>query len=257
MVIPRWHPGGKLSGMERLSPFPGMDPWIESRWGGVHHSLITDVQAQLNRRLPSDLVARVDERVFVGHLGGTAVLDEPVVIRFADEPVTEGFVEIVDAADQSLVITSIEVLSPTNKSHPQGRREYLAKRDEYHRGNVSTVEIDLLRRGEHILAVPSGYLLPPFDTPYRVCVRRAWRLDAHEAEYYPIPLRSRLPRVRIPLRESDTDVGLDLQVALEAGYVRNRLDLTDYTKSPDPPLDPADAAWAQERIDAWRSAANG
>jgi hypothetical protein len=35
------------------SPFPGMDPSIESSglWGGFHSSMLTEMRAELNRRL--------------------------------------------------------------------------------------------------------------------------------------------------------------------------------------------------------------
>jgi hypothetical protein len=42
-----------------------MDPYLEQFWGDVHHTMITYARAALQRELPNDLVARVDERVFV------------------------------------------------------------------------------------------------------------------------------------------------------------------------------------------------
>src|SRR5256885_6518067 len=47
------------------SPFPGMDPYLEARWGDVHQSLITYARDALQPNLPPDLRARVEERVFV------------------------------------------------------------------------------------------------------------------------------------------------------------------------------------------------
>jgi hypothetical protein len=47
------------------SPFPGMDPYLEEHWRDVHHNLVTFIQGDLNERMPSDLRARVEERVFV------------------------------------------------------------------------------------------------------------------------------------------------------------------------------------------------
>src|SRR5262245_3320500 len=47
------------------SPFPGMDPYLEQHWGDVHSSLIIYARDQLRRKLPGDLRARVEERVFV------------------------------------------------------------------------------------------------------------------------------------------------------------------------------------------------
>ena len=47
------------------SPFPGMDPYLEQFWGDVHHTMINRSRAAIQKQLPADLVARVDERVFV------------------------------------------------------------------------------------------------------------------------------------------------------------------------------------------------
>lgn len=47
------------------SPFPGLDPYLEARWGDVHQSLITYTRDTLQPNLPEDLRARVEERVFV------------------------------------------------------------------------------------------------------------------------------------------------------------------------------------------------
>jgi hypothetical protein len=47
------------------SPFPGMDPYLEPRWGDVHQRLITYAADQLGLQLPDDLRARVEERVYV------------------------------------------------------------------------------------------------------------------------------------------------------------------------------------------------
>ena len=47
------------------SPFPGMDPYLEQHWLDVHHRLATYARDQLQRKLPRDLRARIEERVFV------------------------------------------------------------------------------------------------------------------------------------------------------------------------------------------------
>src|SRR6266581_1902665 len=47
------------------SPFPGLDPYLEARWGDVHQRLITYAADQVGAQLPDDLRARIEERVFV------------------------------------------------------------------------------------------------------------------------------------------------------------------------------------------------
>src|SRR3954469_8780780 len=51
--------------MDIRSPFPGMDPWLESHWRDVHNALITYARDTLNPQLPGGLRARTEERVFV------------------------------------------------------------------------------------------------------------------------------------------------------------------------------------------------
>ncbi len=54
----------------------------------------------------------------------------------------------------------------------------------------------------------------------------------------------------MPLRESDADVLLDLQSLITQVYRHGRYDDIDYTIPPVPPLDAADAAWAEELLQA-------
>lgn len=63
-------------------------------------------------------------------------------------------------------------------------------------------------------------------------------------ELYPVPLSSRLPRLRIPLREPDPDVGLDLQAVFTQCYDNGGYgDLIDYRKPPPVDLSSEEAAW--------------
>jgi hypothetical protein len=77
---------------------------------------------------------------------------------------------------------------------------------------------------------------------YKVGVTRIHRLDAFE--FYPLPLRQRLPAVRIPLRPADSDVLLDLQALIDLAYANGGYDDIDYAQDPEPALDPDDADWA-------------
>lgn len=52
------------------SPFPGMDPYLERHWRDVHASLVIYARDQLDGRLPRDLRARVEERVFLESTSG-------------------------------------------------------------------------------------------------------------------------------------------------------------------------------------------
>jgi hypothetical protein len=251
------------------SPFPGMDPYLEQFWGDVHASLVLYARDQLQRLLPRDLRARVQERVFVdapqtgerdvypgvrivergrGPMVTTAppsgvTVAQPLILQLSDEPVTETFIEIIDVGSGRRVVTVIEVLSPANKRLGPGRDLYLRKQDELLAGQVSLVEIDLLRAGLSVLAVKPRRIPASYRTPYRMVVRRGWL--PLQAELYAVPLRERLPAIRVPLRQTDADATLDWQPVLDRCYdnVGYQDDL-DYEAEPDPPLPPEDAAWA-------------
>ena len=255
-----------------MNPFPGMNPYLERYWRDVHATLIVYARDALQAQLPTGLVARIEERVYVefpdesvrsiypdirvveqtGSSGGgvataVQVATEPVIIDLELlEPVTETYIEIVEPINGRL-ITVIEVLSAANKTPGEGREVYLRKQREIVRSGVSLVEIDLLRAGQHVLNIPVSEIPPKYRTYYFVCVMRGW--EPHRREIYPIYLQQPLPKVRVPLRRSDSDALLDLQELINRCYESGRYDqLIDYSRDPEPPLNPADAQWLHERL---------
>lgn len=250
------------------NPFPGMDPWMEDQWGDAHHSLITYARDQLRRVLPGDLRPRVVERVFiesplgpegerypdlriVEHVrtfrspaagGGGVAIAEPLIVEYVADPITEGFIEIVDVKTGNRLVTIIEVLSPSNKQPGEGQKAYLAKQEECRAAGVNIVDIDLLRGGHRVSVAQEAMIPPAYRTPYRVSVWRATRPRA--VELYRAPLRERLPPIKIPLRPADNDVLLELQPLIDAAYRNGTYEDTDYRRDPVPPLEPEDAAWA-------------
>jgi hypothetical protein len=250
-----------------------MDPYLEAHWGDVHATLIIYAREQLQRQLPSDLRARVEERVFVESddrerrsvypdvriyerprtrdrveatsPSGVAVA-EPLVVHRKSEPVTETFIEIREAGSGGRVITVIEVVSMSNKQPGEGRDLYLKKQAELLAGGVNSVEIDLLRGGAHITAAPPEMLPRSYRAPYRICVWRAARPQLWEV--YRVPLEDRLPAIAIPLRPTDADVPLDLQLLIDRCYETGAYDDLDYSDPLNPPLEPEAAAWAEELL---------
>jgi hypothetical protein len=169
---------------------------------------------------------------------------EPLRIRLPDEPVTQGFIEILDLATGRRVVTVIEVLSPSNKTAGQGRQLYARKQQECKDGGVNLVEIDLFRAGPWVLSVPEHLVPASHRTTYRVCVYRAgaeWL-----GEVYRVPLRERVPVISIPLRHDDADTPLDLQALIAQCYHNGGYDEDiDYQEEPHPPLSPDEARWAK------------
>jgi len=258
------------------SPFPGMDPYLERYWRGAHHRLVTYACDQLQTKLPQGFRADLEERVFVEAAGGddrivypdvhvvertrrgaadsgAAALAEggvavaaPLVVHVESEPFTQGRIEIIDVSSGRRVITVIELLSPANKTPGEGQDLYLKKQRETLEARVSLVEIDFTRSGKRVMVLPPHRVPPSHRTLYQVCVRRGYR-PSH-VEVYRVPLQEPLPAIGIPLREKDQDVILELQPLITQAYLNGRHDDIDYRADPDPPLDGADAAWADELL---------
>jgi hypothetical protein len=234
---------------------------------------VTYISDALNDQMPAELRARVEERIVlerpegigdglypdvrviehrpVGEPAPTAgegvATAEPIIVARGLEPLTEGFIEIIDASSGNKVITVIEVLSPTNKLPGEGRTAYLGKQRDVSHSDTSLVEIDLLRLGKHVVAVPLENIPRAQRTRYTVCVCRAWKQD--KAEVYPIRLQQRLPTVKVPLRRNDPNALLDLQALIEQCYRRGRYDGSlNYAADPEPPLTGGDAEWANELL---------
>jgi hypothetical protein len=267
------------------SPFPGMDPYLERHWGDVHQRLVTYTCDWLQTRLPGDLRARMQERVYIEipdarrgeyypdvrvierprrspSSGSTTAVAEPenataidadelvpadpIWIHLDIEPVTESYVEIVDVKSGHRVVTAIEVVSPTNKRPGEGQRLYLKKRDDLKLAGVNTVEIDLLRGGDRVLMVPPALVPPSHRAAYQVCIWRAAKPDVFAV--YPVRLRERLPVISIPLRPADREVPLALQAVLDQCYRNGGYDDIDYRGEPDPPLPADDASWTDSLL---------
>jgi hypothetical protein len=148
---------------------------------------------------------------------------------------------------QDRLVATIEVVSPFNKtpSH-QGFDKYRAKQREVLGGQAHLIEIDLLRRGTHVTAVPRDIARAkagPYD--YHISVHR---FDQPKDYFvYPIRLEQRLPVIAIPLLPEDPAVRVDLQAVFNRGYdagpYRKRI---RYGEDPiKPPLRREQAEWAR------------
>ena len=174
------------------TPFPGMDPYIESWiWGSFHSNLITAIYDRLNPRLPKRFIAstelfvwRVDnsERLLVGGpdvfvsdrdpvpgSGGVATLAAPINTVLPGVVRKQRYVKIIDSEERR-VVAVIEILSPSNKTGGEDGQMYRLKREEYLASGISLVEIDLLRAGQR---PPLGDPAPPISD-YYVLVHRGW-----------------------------------------------------------------------------------
>src|SRR5205814_22650 len=132
------------------SPFPGMDPYLEPHWPGLHTHLVSLATGELNRTLPPDLVAQAEERLAIESNAevlrsvspdgrvyqarerevaeGELAISAPYKLVLEPEPITERYLRIV-RADNGQLITVIELISPSNKMG-NGMEQYIKKRDE-------------------------------------------------------------------------------------------------------------------------------
>lgn len=259
------------------SPFPGMDPYLEQPglWRDVHLELISGIRAELSPRLHPKFHARVEERVYIekgddstpsrwipdvtivprpgqdraqtqspedpveAEVVGVAVAEPIVVITRYEEEVHEPYLVIFESQSRE-AIAVIEVVSPSNKAQgSEGRKNFEQKRLEVLNSSCHWIEIDLLRAGTPLMAVP------PSHQPYEYLVHISQYRQRPQALLWPIRLSQRLPVIPIPLRPDDEEVSLDLQAVLNAAYDRAWYGARiDYRQEPDPPLEGEWAAWA-------------
>lgn len=115
---------------------------------------------------------------------------------------------------------------------------------------MNFVEIDLVRAGDWQALLHPHVCPPQVMTAYRAVIRVASGPLA--AYLQPISLREALPTIRIPLRAQDPEpVELPLQPLITGAYQNGRYERTlDYRRPYEPPLDPADAEWADQFLRA-------
>ena len=266
------------------SPFPGMDPYIETCGlsDDFHTHLIEKIYECLAESVPDRYLVRTGERSYVvlvesqgkqsypflpdvrvteprgrkksAKKEGTALAEpagenEPMTMRaFIQEEHREAFIEIYEVNPEQRLVTSIEVLSPSNKQGgTAGWELYRRKRQSLLLGDVNLVEIDLLRRGQRMP------MLDPWpDSPYTLLVARAKK--AQLCRVWAAHFRRPLPTLPVPLAKPDSDVPLALQPMIDAIYQRSRYERSiDYSTLLSPPLDAADTAWLEQRLQARRS----
>jgi hypothetical protein len=241
-----------------------MDPYLEDHWEDVHTALIGYVRDALQPQLSEDLIARMEEKVYIedeseiqlrkpdvrvvedpppwqprSGESSTAVLDEPIVLEPIGDPIRQRSVLIYDALGKRIV-TAIEILSPWNKTAGKPLEEYLKKREKYVNSATNLIEIDLLRTGDWTRMIGRYHVPPRYRTTYRVTIEQS---DGKGPFLYPIPMDARLPTIKIPLRAQDAPAKLNLQELLDKAYQMGRYNRIDYSQPCWPPPKPEERAW--------------
>ncbi|MBP90921.1 MAG: hypothetical protein CMJ64_30125 [Planctomycetaceae bacterium] len=159
------------------SPFPGMDPFLEGQeWEDFHARLNMAIADAMSPRIEPAYVVRVERRVYLEGPGeehehwrradaaivttetaeslspaassATAVAPTECIVPMPEE--RRATYLVIRDRENMEVVTVIETLSPANKRSGDGRREYLAKREEVISSQAHLVELDLLRGGERM-----------------------------------------------------------------------------------------------------------
>jgi Protein of unknown function (DUF4058) len=208
--------------------------------GKASHPFVPDVSVSTERR-----EKKKPSRKKSGTVVAEPVISaEPVLMRaFIEEEHREAFVEIYEAAPEQRLVTSIEVLSPSNKRPgTPGYELYLRKRQSLLLGDANLVEIDLLRGGSRMP------MLDPWpDSPYTVLVARARKFGL--CRVWPVYFQMRSPSIPIPLLKPDPDLLLDLQPMIDSIYQRSRYERSiNYSRPLAPPLDAAEALWLEKQL---------
>jgi hypothetical protein len=256
-----------------------MDPYIEAcgLWEDFQQHLIEKIYERIADAVPERYVVRIGERSYLvlvesegknsypflpdvsvvapptrkksSKKGTTAVAEpagevEPVTMRaFIEEEHRESFVEIYETDPEQRLVTTVEVLSPSNKrAGTPGWDLYQRKRQSVLLGNVNLVEIDLLRGGKRMPMLDSWP-----DCPYTLLVAKAKKPQL--CRVWPAHFQRSLPTIPVPLAKPDPPVPLSLQPIIEVIYQRSRYERSiDYTRPLSPPLTSEETAWLEQQL---------
>lgn len=256
------------------SPFPGMDPYLESPifWSSFHTRLMVAIADTLAPELRPKYYIDVETRTYqdqdetkdellVGipdaavlgvnipkqkseklkldlNVGATLTSSRPQSIALP-MPVTikERYLEVRELGNDS-VITVIEVLSPKNKRKGKGRTAYERKRGRILGSLSHLIEIDLLRGNTPMVML--GEVEP---TDYRIVVSRSSQRP--KADLYSFNLGEPIPSCPLPLKPEDQELVIELQMIVDgvcdrAGY-NERIDYRQPV--PPPTLTDANKHW--------------
>lgn len=267
------------------SPFPGMDPYIEScnLWEDFHQKLIGEIEGRLAQSVPDQYVVRLGERSYVvlttseeaGRIefrtqadvaitsapgpavqtamessSATAVAEEdteesPVRMRALIEVEFRESFIEIKDSRRGKLVTTIEVLSPSNKRYGTLGWQQFRRKRQAH------LEGKIANLVE-IDLLRGGERMPMEDewpaSPYYVLVSRIE--EGSECAVWRAHSIRPVPEIPVPLAHPDPDVPLSLQPLIDAIYRRSRYELDiDYREPSVPPLSQGEADWLAERLD--------
>jgi hypothetical protein len=269
-----------------LSPFPGMDPYIEacSLWEDFHDKLVGEIERALAESLPNRYAVRLGERSYVVLSSSD---DDPERTTEEQEYRSKADVAVSLRRDQppasqpasATATIEAEIETPINMRAlvETEYREIFAEIIELHpeRRLITTIEVlspankrrrtagwfqYTRKRQAHLEGnanlveidlLRGGERLPMEDewpaSPYYLLMSR--RKQAPMCTVWPVHFVRPLPVIPVPLAPPDPDASLAIQPMIEAIYKRSRYEQDiDYRQPCRPPLGPAEAAWFEARL---------
>jgi hypothetical protein len=261
-----------------VSPFPGMDPYLEQAtfWSEFHSRLIVAIADALAPSLLPNYYVAVETRTYLDNTSEELLIGIPdAVVLSASEPSTttsprnpsagvattvrpqtvmlpmpveikERYLEIREA-NSDAVITVVEVLSPTNKRQGKGRLTYETKRQTVLGSASHLVEIDLLRAHEPMAMRPVSTGTVACSS-YRILVSRSECRP--QADLYEFTLKESVPAFPLPLKAAGEQVMLNLQPLIRGIYERSGYAIRIDYQAPVPPpsLSIEEQAWVSQVI---------
>jgi hypothetical protein len=264
-----------------LSPFPGMNPYLEqpSFWSSFHNRFMVTIANAIEPQLSDRYYIDVETRTYQSDEGGDEILigipdavvfssgmgttnvsgelegveqDSSIALQAPPTPepvqvpmpleIRERYLEIREVGSDA-VITVMELLSPKKKQAGEGRNAYEQKRRSVLGSSTHLIELDLLRGGRQMEILGN-----PKTTLYSILVSRSHRRP--DVELYRVALQQPLPNIWIPLKLDEPEVIAPLQSAFQQVFREARYGTRiDYRQQPPPPtLSKADQAWLDEQL---------
>jgi len=268
------------------SPFPGMDPYLESPhiWEDFHTSLAAEIRNTLMPKLRPNYIAAIEPQVQydevlihdipitrhkihpdVGIFKPRQPQDNitPTMVKAVREPILmpipapyRAKIAINEPAKRLSIeiretltgelITAIEILSPVNK-RPSHEAFAAYQRKLQH---LLMSQANVIEIDLLRAGIRSELLDPVPEFGYRIILSR--NVQRPDTDVWAFGIRDPLPTIAVPLRPPHPDIDLDLGEVVRRVYDLAGYDMrVDYEDSPPKPaLSDADMRWLQSHLSA-------
>jgi hypothetical protein len=231
------------------SPFPGMDPFLESPeiWPGLQHCLAVEIATVLNQQATPPYFADPVAKTVKHEIEMEVYTEDGTqeTLRFQGHSKLWSVHLYVIATKEP--VTSIQILGPYDKRKDQGLSNYRRKRTNLLKSTAHFIEIDLLREGQRPGCQKNESLL---DTDYVFTLSRYEVGKQRDIEVVQVALCDPLPKLTVPLHHIHGEVQLDMGAVIHTIYQNMcygwRIDYQQPV--PPPKLRPPMAEWIRQHL---------